>query len=259
MKGTYNSTETNETESQTPPHTQAKTSNQAQQPSTNGENANQNHGPENSTEDTAKDVTKQQVQPNNQEEASQQQSEGASPQKEQISELDKLQQENEELRESWQRERAEFVNFRKRIIQERQKQTEDTIASVVHELLPAFDNLDQVISQKDLSDEVKRYVDGVAMIRDNFVQILGTKHIKKLWPLPDQEFDPQTMEAISSEERKDISKDTVIEVYQAGYLLESEQGSKRLIRPARVRVGKPAHPSTAKTQDAGTGESSQTT
>ena len=151
--------------------------------------------------------------------------------------LKKAQEEIEDLRNSWARERAEFMNFRKRTQQERQKQIGDTIATFVQDLLPAFDNLDQVISITTDNSEVKKYIDGVSMIRDNFFQILSNKNIKVLQPT-DADFDPQLMEAISSEERKGLKKDVVLEVYQSGYYLEDDDGSRQLLRPARVRVGK---------------------
>ena len=152
-------------------------------------------------------------------------------------EFEEAQAEIEKLRESWSRERAEFMNYRKRMAQERQKQVADTVASFLQELLPVFDNLDQVLAMKVESEEVKKYVTGVSMIRENFIQVLAKRSIKLIRPV-NEEFDPQSMEAIATEEDAKFKKDTVLEVYQAGCLMEGEEGEKNLIRPARVRVGK---------------------
>ena len=151
--------------------------------------------------------------------------------------LEEAQAEIEKLRESWSRERAEFMNYRKRMAQERQKQVADTVASFLQELLPVFDNLDQVLAMKVESEELKKYVAGVSMIRENFIQVLAKRSIKLIRPV-NEEFDPQSMEAIATEEDAKFKKDTVLEVYQAGCLMEGEEGEKNLIRPARVRVGK---------------------
>ena len=151
--------------------------------------------------------------------------------------LKEAQAEIEKLSESWSRERAEFMNYRKRVVQERQKQVADTVVSFLQELLPVLDNLDQVLAMEVQSEEVKKYLEGVSMIRENFIKILSSRKIKPIRPV-NEEFDPQSMEAIATEEDAKFSKDTVLEVYQAGYLMEGEEGQKSLIRPARVRVGK---------------------
>ena len=132
------------------------------------------------------------------------------------------------------------MNFRKRVIHEKQKQIEDSKANFFTQFLPILDNLDQVLSIETKNDEVKKYVEGVAMIRDNFINSLSKNNIKQLIPLG-MEFDPMQMEAISSEERKDLKKETVIEVYQAGYYMQNEEGKSQSIRPARVKVGKPTN------------------
>lgn len=151
--------------------------------------------------------------------------------------LAQAQAEIEKLRESWSRERAEFMNYRKRVAQERQKQVTDTVVSFLQELLPVFDNLDQVVAMEAQSEEVKKYVEGISMIRENFIQVLSNRNIKALRPV-NEEFDPQSMEAIATEEDAKFSKDTVLEVYQAGYLMQGEEGEENLVRPARVRVAK---------------------
>ena len=158
----------------------------------------------------------------------------------------------EELQDSWVRERAEFMNFRKRAVQDRKKQIENTAAGFLHDLLPALDGLDQILNMQTESPEGKKYREGVSMIRESFVKVLNEKNIRVLYPL-NEEFDPLTMEAIaveaipaeaipieavSSEEKSELSKDKVLEVFQPGYFQEGDEGNRKLIRAARVRVGK---------------------
>ena len=152
-------------------------------------------------------------------------------------ELNEAHLEIEKLRDSWTRERAEFMNYRKRIAQERQKQATDTVIDFLQELLPTFDNLDQVLAMEVKSEEVKKYVEGLSMIRESFIQALANRKIRTIHPMGEA-FDPQSMEAIASEEDSKFTEDKVLEVYQAGYLMEGEEGQKNLIRPARVKVAK---------------------
>ena len=155
------------------------------------------------------------------------------------SELELAQKEISSLKESWSRERAEFINFRKRSAQDRTRHIEDTLSSFLQEMLPIFDNLDQVLAMEIKSKEVKQYVEGLSLIRDNLVHVLNNRNIKIIHPF-NEEFNPQIMEAIASEDKEGLKKDTVIEVFQMGYFMaNSEDGTvKHLIRPARVRVGK---------------------
>ncbi len=154
-------------------------------------------------------------------------------------ELEKLRKENTELRDSWQRERAEFMNFRKRVAQERLKQIEDTKSYFFTDLLPVLDNLYQVLSIESHNEEVKKYVQGVSMIRDNFISSLNKHNIKQHLPMG-EDFDPIQMEAIATETGTEFQKEVVIEVYQAGYYIQNEEGSRHNIRAARVKVGRPA-------------------
>ncbi len=142
------------------------------------------------------------------------------------------------LKEAWARERAEFMNYRKRIGQERQKQVEDNVANFLSDLLPALDNLDQVLSIKTESPEGEQFREGISMIQKKIRDILQKKDIHVFHPL-DEEFNPQGMEAIAFEERVDLNKDTIIEVYQPGYFQQGDDGKRNFIRAARVRVGKP--------------------
>ena len=158
-------------------------------------------------------------------------------------ELEQKDEENAELQDALLRERAEFINFRRRIAQDRKKQINDTVASFLNELLPVFDNIDQVLAVKVEDEEVKKFVKGIEMIRGNIAKILNNKGINVISPLSEK-FDPQVMEAIATEEDKEDKENQehiVKEVYQLGYVMEDEEGERQLIRPARVRVAKTAN------------------
>lgn len=152
------------------------------------------------------------------------------------SELDAARREIAELKDSWNRERADFANFRKRTIQERARAQGEAVAKFTHELLDVMDNLERVLSIKSENPEVKNYIVGVEMIRTSFVQVLQNHNIRISNPL-NEPFDPMSMEAIAREDRPDFTTDTVVEVYQSGYAIETAAGEKQTLRPARVKVG----------------------
>ena len=112
------------------------------------------------------------------------------------------------------------------------------IAKFVGSLLPVIDNLDRVLLAPSEDPALKSFISGVEMIRADFLSVLEKENIKAVNPTNDP-FDPFSMEAIALEERENLQTDTVIEVYQSGYILEYGEGERQVIRPARVRVGKP--------------------
>ena len=166
------------------------------------------------------------------------------------SELDAARREIEELKDNWTRERAEFSNFRKRQIHERARARGHAIGEFAQKLFPAFDNLDRVLGVDTEDPAVKNFVVGVEMIRQEMIQALEGEKIRSHVP-SGEPFDPFSMEAIAMEDREDLEQETVLEVFQPGYVLEAEEGERQVLRPARVKVGKPMR-SAEKTEEART-------
>ncbi|MBE7438440.1 MAG: nucleotide exchange factor GrpE [Spirochaetales bacterium] len=154
-------------------------------------------------------------------------------------ELEKARQEIESLKDSWTRERAEFQNFRKRSMQEKSRMRGQIIAAFVHELLPIFDNLQRVTQATGGNPEVANFIAGISMVEQEFLTALGKEKIVRYSPRGDA-FNPMQMEAISVEEQAELDSETVLEVYQDGFRLEVEEGEAHVIRPARVKVGRPS-------------------
>lgn len=142
---------------------------------------------------------------------------------------DTLKQQVTELTEALQRERADAVNLRRRVEQEREKMAGFYKAKVVRELLPALDNLERSLKHvpKDLKDN--EYVKGVQAVAKQFEQNLtqlGVERIKTVG----EPFDPKYHEAIHMEEG-DGTVEVVCEELTSGYTLGDE-----VIRHAIVKV-----------------------
>ena len=80
---------------------------------------------------------------------------------------------------------------------------------------------------------------------EQLVSILKQEGLDELEVAKDDPFDPNIHEAMLAENREDLDRNTVLEVFQKGYRLGQD-----LLRPARVKVGKPVSHS-------GTGEQSE--
>ncbi|MCE9599111.1 MAG: nucleotide exchange factor GrpE [Spirochaetia bacterium] len=162
-------------------------------------------------------------------------------------ELEQARHEAREMRDSWNRERAEFLNFKKRTNVEMGRARSHAIKGFVSGLLPVLDNLNQVLMIKSTDPALVGYVQGVEMIRAEFLGVLARENIQSIRPL-DETFDPMRMEAIAVEETDTVDREKVIEVYQDGYIITID-GNVEVLRPARVRVARPTKKSEPGTQN----------
>jgi len=143
--------------------------------------------------------------------------------------LKDLEQKVGELTEALQRERADSVNLRRRVDDERAKLGDFYKAMVVRELLPAIDNLERALMHvpKDLKNhEYAKGVQGVVKQFEQSFKKLGIERIKTIG----QEFDPRYHEAVSVDDAGG-KVEVVCEELQSGYKAGDE-----VIRHAMVKV-----------------------
>ena len=144
----------------------------------------------------------------------------------------RLQKENEEYLEGWQRERAAFANFQKDEAKRRDEMhafaTEDVLGGIA-EVLDSF-----ALARKLAPPEVasSAWFAGMEHIEKQIKQILTRYGIEEIGVKADDAFDPSQHEAIGQEE-SDKPSGTILEVFQKGYHM-----GPRIIRPARVKIAK---------------------
>ena len=144
-----------------------------------------------------------------------------------------LKEELEDIKNSLLRERADFTNFRKRTIKEKAELQSYATNQVLTELVPALDAFDQLIATRESEGEeadLSKFLDGVSLIKKQLLDGLGKFGVEIFDP-QGEEFNPNSMEALSKQESDDVEHDIVQQVYQKGYLV-----SGKVIRAARVAV-----------------------
>lgn len=147
-------------------------------------------------------------------------------------EATKLRAEAEEYLDGWQRARAEFANYKKRIERERETSRERITGELITRYLGVLDDLERALSKSPEGDACQEWVAGVELIHTKFKMILEAEGVTEI----DEEglrFDPTIHEAISYEESEEHEEGSIIEVTQRGYKL-----GDRVLRPAMVRVAK---------------------
>jgi molecular chaperone GrpE len=143
--------------------------------------------------------------------------------------VEELEQKVEELTNALQRERADSINLRRRVEEDRSKLADVYKSSVIRDLLPAIDNLERALKHapKDLKDhDYVKGVQGVVKQFDKALEELGVKKIKSVG----EEFNPKYHEAVGVEDG-DGDVEVVCEELQSGYQLGDE-----IIRHAFVKV-----------------------
>ena len=126
---------------------------------------------------------------------------------------------------------AEYDNYRKRAVRERQEASVRGQAELLRGLIDALDDLSRFAHVDPATTDTKTVVDGVAMVERKMLKTLASIGVEVINPV-DQTFDPATMEAVATETALSPEDDHVVaKVYQPGYLFNGQ-----LLRPARVVV-----------------------
>ncbi|NMB92994.1 MAG: nucleotide exchange factor GrpE [Flexilinea flocculi] len=145
--------------------------------------------------------------------------------------LEKARKKEQENLESWQRERADFINYKKRIEREQTQNGQNYKAELLKKYLVIMDDLDLAIRNKPQNHpEDNSWVEGIELIARKLHSIFENEGLEKM-ECEGNEFDPNLHQAISYEEHSDVESGKIIEVIQSGYKL-----GDRVIRPALVRV-----------------------
>lgn len=136
-----------------------------------------------------------------------------------------------ELTEALQRERADAINLRRRMEEERTSLASYYKTQFVRELLPVLDNLELAIlhTPNDLSNHP--YIKGVQSVMKQFGDILASMGIEKIKAVGEK-FDPRFHEAVHLEDSEG-EDEVVLEEVQSGWMMGDE-----VIRPASVKVAK---------------------
>ncbi len=156
--------------------------------------------------------------------------------------LEELKQELEQARkkaeENWDkavRAKAEMENLRKRTAKDLENAHKFAVEKFAKELLTVIDSLELGIqASTGDSPEVVRFREGSELTLKQFESVFSKFNIEMVDPmgLP---FNPEHHQAMSMQPTDEVKPNTVVNVFQKGYLLNG-----RLLRPAMVIVAKAA-------------------
>jgi len=149
------------------------------------------------------------------------------------SKIEELSKEKEELLDGLLRLKAEFENYRKRMLKEQTRVLETAEAGLVKKLLTVIDNLERAVGNSADETGANGLREGVEMVLGQMVEILKKEGLEVIDP-EGEVFDPEHHEAMMVVETDECPEDTVVEVTQKGYRFKG-----MLLRPALVNVACP--------------------
>lgn len=141
------------------------------------------------------------------------------------------------LKDQYLRLNADFDNYKKRTLKEKEQLAQTARSKLFESMLPGLDNFDLAKANlKTESEGEEKIASSYQGLVDGLLTILSTQGLSTVEGVG-AAFDPKFHEAIMREESNEYPEDTVIEVFRKGY----KMGEDTLIRPAMVKVSMEAN------------------
>ncbi len=134
--------------------------------------------------------------------------------------------------DGWQRERAEFSNYKKRVEREQVQLSQVITGNIIKKYLVILDDLELALKARPKDGEGAAWSSGIELVARKILSIIESEGVTSISENRVQ-FDPTIHEAISNEENPEFESGEVIEVVRTGYKIND-----RVIRPAVVRVAR---------------------
>jgi len=122
---------------------------------------------------------------------------------------------------------AEYDNFRKRAVKEKDGAYGNGKADTVAKILPIYDNLERALNQPT---EDAAYKKGVEMTMTELTKILNGLGVE-IFGAPGDPFDPNLHNAVMHTEDESLGKNVLVQVFQKGFRI-----GNKVVRFAMVQV-----------------------
>ena len=135
------------------------------------------------------------------------------------------------MKDQYLRLNADFDNFRKRTLKEKENLASSAKGDFVKALLPVLDNFD--LAEKNIKGSTEgeeKILTGYQNMHKQLMEILSSQGLQVVAGVGEP-FDPNDHEAIMREENDEMDEDTIIEEFRKGYKIGSS-----LIRASMVKV-----------------------
>lgn len=146
--------------------------------------------------------------------------------------LDQARGQANEYLDGWQRSRAEFANYKKRVERELEVANQNAAGRILKRYLPIVDDLERALKNRPEEAEGAQWAEGIELVYRKMLALLESEGVKPM-QAEGEMFDPNRHEAILTEDSDEHESGKITEVLQQGYLL-----GDKVLRPAMVRVAR---------------------
>ena len=153
--------------------------------------------------------------------------EEAAPEAAQTPEVNPFEEKYNAERDAHLRLAAEFDNFRKRTVKEKEASYGNGKADAVAKMLPVYDNLERALNQPT---EDAAYKKGVELTMTELVKILNGLGVEIFGNVGDT-FDPNLRNAVMHIDDENLAENTISQVFQKGFKI-----GDKVVRFAMVQV-----------------------
>lgn len=123
---------------------------------------------------------------------------------------------------------AEYDNFKKRTVREKERIYTDSVGDTVAQLLPVLDNLERALAA--FEDQDNEYYRGVELVKKQTEEIFEKIGVEPIAAVG-EEFNPELHNAVMHVEDEAVTENTIVEEFQKGYRYQD-----KVIRYAMVKV-----------------------
>jgi len=129
-----------------------------------------------------------------------------------------------------QRTAAEFDNFKKRSVKEKEALYVDAVGDVVGAFIPVLDNVERALQALPADSSAQSLKEGVEMVFKQFREAMKSVGIEEI-KAANEQFDPMLHNAVMHVEDDAVGHNTVVEEFQKGYKYKD-----KVIRHSMVKV-----------------------
>ncbi|MBP7174843.1 MAG: nucleotide exchange factor GrpE [Thermoclostridium sp.] len=133
--------------------------------------------------------------------------------------LEKKGEEIKELKDQLQRLAAEFDNYKKRTVKEKERLYASSVADVAAAFIPVVDNIELALKASESGENGIR--DGVQLICRQIEDVLANLKVKPIETIG-EEFNPELHEAVMHVEDDSFGDNEIIEEFRKGYIYKDE-------------------------------------
>ena len=150
---------------------------------------------------------------------------------------------SEDYLSALQRERAEFLNFKRRTAEERERDLGLAGDDLIRKVLAVADDFDRAIDARPEELAENGWAEGIAVIDRKLRSLLESEGVTEIDAAPGRPFDPREHDAIANVPGTGRPEGEIVDEVRRGYRLRD-----RVLRPALVAVAAPTTESERSTQ-----------